>query len=838
MQNMKKIACLMLLLESFAQPVWPADDLMSSQLVDQARYWQQRDRDDIAADLWRKLLRTDPKHPEALVRLGVIEARSGNTKKAEALYNRASKLATPPAGLNELSAALKAVEGTPKNLPPAPPVEPKQERPKQEQPKQEQPKQEQPKQERPKQEQPKQEQPKQVAPKPVGQVVKANRNKQLETKSASQSTLDLYQVPGATSEKWAEARRDLEELARNHPGDASYLIVLARHLTYREATRREAIRQIAGLVNRGSGAEELQKTWRQALIWLNVRTSDLALFSAYLTRFPNDSAIGERLRTLERQGVAKADGKEGESRRAARADKNIDSSELLKTGGNQARAAAILKLALVDEQALSYDAAAAKLEDAMLLDPTNPWVRLALARQYQHLGVLDGADSLIDNLLEINPDMPEALYARAMLYAAQQMWWEGLGALERIPPSARIADMAKEQRRMWVNVQVQRARQFFGQGNIQQANALMGQAQAGAGRDDSLSALVAGGWLDLGQPVKGLRLMREIVSSSPMKNVVTRIKYAEMLLNTYQDAELSATLRDLSVPGRLNMAQQEDVNHIILGYTLRLTETLRESGRIAEATELISPALQRSDDPRLQLAMARIYKSSGDPARALPLVEKTIVREPDDLGHRLLASELALAVNALGKADGHAKAALELAPNHPRALAAAGRVEKKRGNVAKAIAYFQRAQALERDKDAFAGVPGNLALRLVDDELNAPPSVIKPSVPGSSLLPIPEVRPKSERAPAAAYPDPEVEAPRPATQEIFPSHRIEQPGKLSGISTNGKMLAPVDLFFASIRQTSTRIEDLSMRTEIDNFKLKLSTSIDLAHFARRSGKLS
>jgi cellulose synthase operon protein C len=164
-------------------------------------------------------------------------------------------------------------------------------------------------------------------------------------------------------------------------------------------------------------------------------------------------------------------------------------------------------------------------------------------------------------------------------------------------------------------------------------------------------------------------------------------------------------LRDLAAPGRLSAAQQEEVNRIILGYTLRLTEALREAGRLSEATELIRPALQRSDDVRLPVAMARIFKSAGDAAQALALLEKAIVREPDELGHRLLASELALAVKALEKAEGQAKAALELAPNHPRALAAAGRVEKTRGNALKAIEYFQRAQALERDKAAFSVGP-------------------------------------------------------------------------------------------------------------------------------------
>ncbi|QDL53095.1 hypothetical protein [Rhodoferax aquaticus] len=50
-----------------------AEDLMSSQLADQARQWHEKGRDDLAADLWRKILRADPKHAEAKARLAEID---------------------------------------------------------------------------------------------------------------------------------------------------------------------------------------------------------------------------------------------------------------------------------------------------------------------------------------------------------------------------------------------------------------------------------------------------------------------------------------------------------------------------------------------------------------------------------------------------------------------------------------------------------------------------------------------------------------------------------------------------------------------------------------------
>lgn len=122
MQTMGKIAVLAFLLVGVAHSAGSADDLIGSELVYQARQWQQKNRDDLAAELWRKLLRANPKHPEALVKLGVIEARAGNLREAQALYSRALQLDKPPVGLNQLSAALALDAGKRNSADLAPPL--------------------------------------------------------------------------------------------------------------------------------------------------------------------------------------------------------------------------------------------------------------------------------------------------------------------------------------------------------------------------------------------------------------------------------------------------------------------------------------------------------------------------------------------------------------------------------------------------------------------------------------------------------------------------------------------------------------------------------------------
>jgi tetratricopeptide (TPR) repeat protein len=858
--RMKKLVLLMQTLALASQPAWAADDPVARRLIEQARYWQQKNRNDLASDAWHKLLRANPADPVGLIELGMLEARAGRVKEAEELYVSASRLNPPPPGLSELATALKV--GT------APPAALSNAR-------------------------------EQAQGGNADEAVKSYRGILGETKPTGQFGLEYYTTLGATREGWEEARRGLEELARNNPGDTRYMLALAKHLTYREPTRREGIRQLAALAAREPAA---QKSWRQALVWLGARPGDRALFQAYLTRYADDQAVIERMRQLdrpvvvyrpdpkdiarqagfrlleqgdivaaeaqfrsalaknpndadalgglgsirlrqeafdeaarlldqarsrdkrggaqwkkaadsahywalmqevtdarqagrlnevegklqqalgydskeptgqvmladlytERRETAKAEAiyrqvlrtspmnpgafrglifilvQDGRDAEAMRMVSTLDPASAQKIGGlNQAKAAALLKLATADEARRDYDSAAERLEDALLLDPLSPWVRLALARQYQNMGDSAGANALLDNLLDTNPDLPEALFARALLFSEQGRSSEALATLERIPVSKRTASIANEQRRLWVNVQVQRAKQFYAQGNAQRANGLMAQAEAAAAQDVGMLGQIAGGWSELGQPASALRVMRELASRSPSDNIGLRIQYASVLLSTRQDAELSAILRELSASNRLTATQQDDVNKIILAYTLRQTESLREAGRLAEAFEVVSPALEQSGDPRLIMALARIYNSSGDAAQALKLTESAIAREPDDLEYRLFASAVALGAGAVDKAAGQAKAALELAPDFPRALAAAGRAEKARGNLPKAMEYFQYAQALEREKGAFSGVPGNLSLRLVD-ETQAPTSQFATAGTRSErtgLLPVPD----------------------------------------------------------------------------------------------------
>lgn len=863
MHKMTKLACLVLALTQGAGPAWAAVDNASQVLIEQATYWQQKNRDDLAGDAWRKLLRAEPNHPQALIQLAKIELRAGNVTEAQALYERAARLSPPPVGLTELASSLRM--GTV----PASELDVARKQAQAGQP--------------------------DAAVKQYKKALKGER-------PSGALGLEYYQTLGGTREGWSEARQGLETLAKNHPGDKTYLLALAKHLTYRETTRREGIRQLVAL----SSDVEADRAWRQALVWLDAKKSDRKLFEEFLARHPEDAGIRSRLASLDRptrsyrpsaealarqsgfrslnQGdleqaearfttilakhphdpdalggmglirlrqesfasaidyfdqakrydrggarrwsqarnsarywllvqqanTARDAGEMGTAERDLQSARRIDPTEptatvmladmlteqrrydqaeslyrgvlrrkpndvnafaglltlLMQSGrerearamlvdyenssslqsavNEQLKAAVLVQMAALDEKNHDYRSAASRLEDTLLLDPLNPWIRLALARQYQKLGYPSEANALLDNLVDAYPDFPEGIHARALLYAEQKGWAEGLRTLERIPPAARTPALKREQRRFWVHAQAQRAQQLFEAKQFAAAQRTMREVERESGNDKDLLAVTATGWSDIDQSDDALRVMRKVMVSYPNSSIDTRIQYAGLLLNGRQYVELGALLRALSAaPERLTISQQKDLNDIILAYTIRQADSLREGGHLADAYRVLKPALDRSDDPRLQMALARLYNSGNESATALRITEEVLAHEPDDFDNQLFASSMALSVHQSDKALQHAQAALALQPNHPRALAAAGRAEKANGNYDKAMEYFQYAQALEREEAAFDGSSGGLALRLVDEypQEERPELLPVPAdlTPRRNLLPVPDV---------------------------------------------------------------------------------------------------
>ncbi|RCS59804.1 cellulose biosynthesis protein BcsC [Parvibium lacunae] len=261
MQTKQLISSLMLALLSttLSQPAL-AQDAAIKVLIEQGRYWSSQNRPDRAADAWSKLLRLQPDNPEALAGMVQFELDNNRQDTARSYFTRLREKHPNYAGIKKLEEAVLYRTSDKQVL----------------------------------------EQARQQAQ--TGQSEQAlTTYKQVFGSKVPQSgplALEYYQTLGGSAAGWEEARKGLERLQKENPGNPKYELAYAQHLSYRESTRREAIRLLAALAKKESTAKAATESWRKSLIWLDARRADENLFEAYLAVESKDEAILNRLEVL------------------------------------------------------------------------------------------------------------------------------------------------------------------------------------------------------------------------------------------------------------------------------------------------------------------------------------------------------------------------------------------------------------------------------------------------------------------------------------------------------------------------------------------------------------
>ena len=338
------------------------------------------------------------------------------------------------------------------------------------------------------------------------------------------------------------------------------------------------------------------------------------------------------------------------------------------------------------------------LENALLNDPANAWVRLDLARLYIKLGAKAEARGIMDGLLISNPNMPEALYAHALLSAETQDWAGALATLERVPEANRTRDIAALYKRVWVHVQADGASALALQGRQAEALAKLAQVEPFTGQDPELLGSVALAYTDAGDANRAMATIRQLLARSARPEPGLRLQYAAILLKTKQDVELAGILRQLQGTP-MTLSQRAAFDELRVGYTLRQVEALREAGDLAAAYDTLAPVLaERPNDPLVMGALARMYAANNDYVQAITLYNRLLEKDPNNLQLLLPAASLAISAKEYAYAETAIQIALVRAPNNPEVLTAAARLYRAQGKTSKATEYFTAAVAAENQQ--------------------------------------------------------------------------------------------------------------------------------------------
>ena len=352
-------------------------------------------------------------------------------------------------------------------------------------------------------------------------------------------------------------------------------------------------------------------------------------------------------------------------------------------------------------------AARAALEDALLNDPASPWVRLDLARLYLRMGAMAEARGVMDGLLLSNPNMPEALYASALLASEAGDWPGALTLLDRIPEKHRTRDIAALQKRVWVHVQASAASALAAEGRQTEALATLAQAESFATQDSELLGAMALAYADAGDPQRALGMVRQVLARTPRPDVGLRLQYAATLLKTQQDVELSGILRQLQT-APMNDRERKSFSDIRRAYIVRQADGLREAGDLVGAYDTLAPLLaEQPDEPLAMAALARMYAANNDYTQAQALYARLLEKSPNDVPLILQTAAMATGAKDYGYAESLLSVALARAPRDPDVLTAAGRLYRAQGKNSRATEFFTAAVAAENaQRDAVLAASG------------------------------------------------------------------------------------------------------------------------------------
>ncbi|WP_454873988.1 cellulose synthase subunit BcsC-related outer membrane protein [Paraburkholderia xenovorans] len=613
-------------------------------LIDQGKYWQSHQRGDLAEQAWQKVLRIDPKQPDALFGMGMVLADRKDGAGAQQYLARLKAVAPNYPNLDELGRRLGESSLRDQSVNDA----------------------------------------RRLAQ--SGQSASAVQEYQraLTGKPATpELQLEYYQALSATPQGWDQARRGLEQLARDNPDDPRYALAYAQHLTYRDVTRRDGIARLQKLAGDSTVGASAKKSWRQALLWLDARPSDAALYQAYLQTATDDAAVKARFDSMVQQdSTARARAQENAAVDArgrtiadgfAALDRNdvatarAKFSSVLATSPNDTDALGGMGIAALKQE--RFAEARNDLERASrngnparwktALDSATYWTYTSDAIGARSNGEFAKAKSLFERAIALNPSdvtaqvlLGEMLLANGDPVGAEQAYRMALRRQADNPDAVRglVGALAAQGRG-------DEALQFANQLNAEQQskaggiNRLRGEAQAAQARaaeargdlgsarslfEDALLNTPDDPWLRLDLARIYVRQGAVANARSMMDGLLAA--HPDMTDALYASALLSAETQDWSTGlaqlDRIPLAQRTDAmttlqHRLWVHQQADLATRMARSGQTQQALATLHAAEPvAGNSPELIGVIAAAYQQAGDPNRALGLVRAAMNAAP------------------------------------------------------------------------------------------------------------------------------------------------------------------------------------------------------------------
>jgi predicted Zn-dependent protease len=378
---------------------------------------------------------------------------------------------------------------------------------------------------------------------------------------------------------------------------------------------------------------------------------------------------------------------------------------------------------------------------AVNADPANPWIRSELARalrgQNDEAGARAVMAPVIDAAHPTNDQLLAAIYfANDAQYNSTVIRLIGeLPAKQQTVAMLAIRDAAEVRQ------------------DIKDAKALGSEA---AERDRLLSlaskpdprGVMASAYgyelIKQGDKSAARELIRRAMATGT-PTAAQRVAYAGTLLAAGYQNDAKAITQSVTPTSGLMTQQLAEVRN---GAAVATSDKLNAAGRPDAAYDELAPRLAAApDNPDLNLALARLYSSNQQPAKAVKITQGLLEQNPSNLAVRSSAVYANMAEGELREANTIARETTEQFPDEPQAWFDLANVERARGHTGNALRALQTAKSLREKQlsgqQSAADEKGNapktvsvapLRRRYAQYALYIPPNTANDASPG----PLPE----------------------------------------------------------------------------------------------------
>ncbi|HTW54677.1 MAG TPA: tetratricopeptide repeat protein [Stellaceae bacterium] len=337
----------------------------------------------------------------------------------------------------------------------------------------------------------------------------------------------------------------------------------------------------------------------------------------------------------------------------------------------------------------------AKFQQAIALDPREPWIRLDYARFLAGENNMQKAYAVVDP--RASGDTPISIMVAAMFDVQQDHWVRALDLINSIPPAQRTEDIKNFRDRIYVRGTIERAKQMAKSGDIAGAKAVLvrlytdPEVQTDEKRQAPFVIMK-----DLNDPDTAIEITRAVYAKGGPQSVKAGADYAMLLmLKGGHDDEAAQVLAQITASGLVNSSNREDLTPVYITLAVREADKLRDRGDYAGAWDKISQYLNDNpDNTDLLLCAGRIYASGGRSTEAMEEFKKAYDQDSDNMQVLRGVISGAILAHEYSAANDYIKKGMQADPQNPWLYYLQAQVDQAEGLNGAAIEALRQARTL------------------------------------------------------------------------------------------------------------------------------------------------